>query len=529
MEKISILDCTLRDGGYVNNWNFRYKNIVKILENLTLAKIDYIECGFFKPIEYNPENSLFSSISDLAKIVGNNKNTIYTLMINFGEYDISMIPECTNDNIAIRVAFKKDKMYEAIEYCKQLKDKKYKVFVNPMHTKIYSYSELLELVDMVNKFSPYALTIVDTTGAMKENDILSLFYLIDNNLDKNISLAFHSHNNLQLSFSNAQCLMKVNKNRNLIIDSTVFGIGRGAGNLCTELLTQYINDNYNGSYNILPILKIIDEQINPIYAKTPWGYSVPYYLAATNNCHPNYAKYLNDKQTVPVEMVNELLKKIPDGKKASYDANLIKQLYLDNFSNVIDDSETIEHLKEKLSGKNLLLLAPGKTLSTEQAKIKEFISANNPYIISLNFAPEAFDYDMAFITNIKRYAEIGCTSKEIIATSNIENLTSDTRVLNYSSYINQSDMFDNVTLIMLEVLSRIGVKKVYFAGLDGFSPVMTQNYASDDLINNSKIDDAEKKNSVMSEELSKYAKEIDLEFITETMYKLSNKPEKVNV
>ena len=87
----------------------------------------------------------------------------------------------------------------------------------------------------------------------------------------------------------------------------------------------------NTNYDIIPILKIVDEQINPIFAKTPWGYSVPYYLAATNHCHPNYAKYLVDKQTVPVEVINSLLKSIPKAKKANFDKDFIRQLYLDNF------------------------------------------------------------------------------------------------------------------------------------------------------------------------------------------------------
>lgn len=94
-----------------------------------------------------------------------------------------------------------------------------------MHTNTYSSSELLNLVRKVNEIKPNGLTIVDTTGAMKEKDILTAFYVIDSSLDKNIALCFHSHNNLQLSFSNAQCLMKVCNDRELIIDSTVIRNG----------------------------------------------------------------------------------------------------------------------------------------------------------------------------------------------------------------------------------------------------------------------------------------------------------------
>ena len=158
---------------------------------------------------------------------------------------------------------------------------------------------------------------------MKESDILSTYYILDKNLDKNIAICFHSHNNLKLSFANTQAILKASSERDLIIDSTIFGIGRAAGNLCTEVIAQYLNDNYQTNYNLIPILKILNEQINPIFDKTPWGYSVPYYLAAINSCHPSYAKFL-DENKICVEKINEILKLIPEEKKYKYDENIVK-------------------------------------------------------------------------------------------------------------------------------------------------------------------------------------------------------------
>ncbi len=521
MSNIKILDCTLRDGGYVNNWDFGHKNICKILTNLINAKLDYIECGFLKPIEYNNNKSLFSNIDLLSKVIPlESKHTQYTLMINFGEYDSDNIPLCANKNIALRIVFKKEQRLQALKYCKSLKDKGYDVFVNPMHTNTYTSYELLELVKMVDELHPKGFTIVDTTGAMREKDILTAFYIVDSALRKDIALCFHSHNNLQLSFSNAQCLMKVCKDRELIIDSTVFGMGRGAGNLCTELITQYINDNYNGHYDIIPILKIVDEQINPIFAKTPWGYSVPYYLAATNHCHPNYAKYLVDKQTVPVEFINNLLKSIPDNKKSIYDVNLIKQLYLDKFSNVIDDCKTVEYLKNLLADKKILLMAPGKSLKEEKSKVDSFIERENPFVISLNFIPEQYREDLVFVTNMKRFTSLNNYNMPLVVSSNIEDIPPQALVLNYSSYLNDSKMFDNVALMLLNLLVKIDIKSVSIAGLDGFSPIAADNYVSDAMINNSKVSEFDERNDIMSEEISKLSEKININFITSTLYKI---------
>ncbi len=523
MSNIKILDCTLRDGGYINNWYFGEKNIKKILCNLTSAKLDYIECGFLKSETFDKEKTFYPNFELLENLLPYNfANTKFTLMINYGEYPLENLPICNNKNIALRIVFKKSEKENAISYCKELINKNYTVFVNPMHTNTYSSNELLELVEMVNKIQSKGFTIVDTTGAMKEKDILTTFYLVDANLNKNIALCFHSHNNLQLSFSNAQCLMKICKNRELIIDSTVFGMGRGAGNLCTELITQYINDNYNGNYDIIPILKIVDEQINPIFARTPWGYSVPYYLAATNHCHPNYAKYLVDKQTVPVEIINHLLQTIPYEKKSTYDSNLIKQIYLDNFSKTIDDFKTVEYLKNVLSDRKILILAPGKTLTKEKDKIEDYIRKENPFIISLNFIPNDYKEDLVFVTNMKRFASLEDYTMPLIVSSNIEDIPKNAMVVNYSSYLNNSKMFDNVALMFLKLLIKIGVKKVSIAGLDGFSNIATENYVSNELINNARVNEFDERNEIMSGELMKLSKQININFITKTLYQLNS-------
>lgn len=333
MRDIEVLDCTLRDGGYVNNWNFGFNCIENILNDLNNARIDYVEIGFLKDCEYDKEKSVFNEIKDIENILP--KEKLYSkigAMIDFGQFDKSkIIPKTPDIKLdVIRVTFKKHEINEVFPYLKKINDCGYKLFVNPANTEIYEREELLELINKINQLKPYGFTIVDTNGDLDDKNLTMLYNLVNDNLDKDIALCFHSHNNLQLSFSNAQCLMRINYNRHLIIDSTIFGMGRGSGNLCTELLTGYLNDNFEGDYDIVPVLKIIDEQINPIFANTPWGYSVPYYLAAKNHCHPNYAKYLADKEALPMEIINKLLMLIPNEEKSIYNKNLIAKIVSDN-------------------------------------------------------------------------------------------------------------------------------------------------------------------------------------------------------
>ena len=287
---IKILDCTLRDGGYLNNWEFGNKSIQSIITNLALSGIDFIECGFLKECSYDSNKTFFSNISELENLISQNQK--YTLMVNYGEYSINNFSVCKNKNIKIRVAFKKQFQKEAIDYIHSLKKLGWDVFANPMSTNTYSKDELHDLIVSINKIKPFGLSIVDTLGNMYEQDVIEIFEFIDSILDKNIALGFHSHNSLQLSFSNTKALLNRNINRTLIIDSCLYGMGRGAGNLCTELIIKYLNDTFNRQYKVSPVLKSIDKDLKPFYIKTPWGYSTPYYIAALNGCHPNYAGYL---------------------------------------------------------------------------------------------------------------------------------------------------------------------------------------------------------------------------------------------
>ena len=325
MSKIKILDCTLRDGGYINGWNFGERTIKTVISKLSQSKIDIIECGFLEDVDFDRNKTLFNSVERMREYIEpKNEHVSYVGMIAQPYIPIDKISDCDGRSIdGIRLTFHQNEIEEAFIYGQQLIEKGYKVFIQPVGTTSYSDSSLLELIKKVNQLNPYAFYLVDTLGIMYKNDLLRLFHLLDNNLNQSISIGFHSHNNLQLSFSNAQELLKLHTKRNIIIDSSVFGMGRGAGNLCTELVTHYINENIEEKYDPIPLLEIVDEHLSNIFTETKWGYSIPYYLAAVNCCHPNYASYLINKQTISVKSIHNILKQIPMSKRDIYD----KQLY----------------------------------------------------------------------------------------------------------------------------------------------------------------------------------------------------------
>lgn len=322
MNNIKILDCTLRDGGYVNNWCFGYENIKHLINGLNNAKIDFIECGYLRDTIYNPHKTIFSKKKQLQEIINTlNIKRPYCLMINYGEYPLEKIEKCSDKNLFLRIAFKQNQLDEAMDYCQKLQKKGYKIFIHPMHTGAYSEAQLLDLVEKVNKINPYGLTIVDTTGSLKEKDVSQLYKLLNENLNSQVVLAFHTHNNLNLSFANAKRLASLCQKRSLVIDTTLKGMGRGAGNLETEKFIEIFKNKYDKGI----LQNLIGKIISPICQEISSDGVEAYRISAENFCHPNYATYLLNKN-VSSEFMEKIFKEILLSQKLYYNEDIIEKL-----------------------------------------------------------------------------------------------------------------------------------------------------------------------------------------------------------
>ncbi len=522
---IKILDCTLRDGGYINNWEFGENAIKIMIQKLSQSKIDIIECGFLTNKTFKNDFTLFDRIEVLAKYIHpKNEDLMYVAMIQFGKDEIKLekISDYKKGFIdGIRIIFQEQDINKAVKYAQKIMKKGYKVFMQPVKLNFYNDEKLLKLIQKMNKLNPHAFYIVDTFGSMYKKDLLKFFHLIDNNLKENIKIGFHSHNNLQLSFSLAQTLINIKTKREIIIDSSVFGMGRGAGNLSTELLARYINDNIQNKYEITPLLNIYDEHLSSIFAKTPWGYSLPHFLSAIHNCHPNYSTYLLNKQTISVETINIILNQIPQEHKSNFDIELIENLYIKIQQNRVDDKNTKKILKNKFKNKKILILAPGQTILNEKDKIQKFINKEKPIVISVNFLHKSGDY--MFVSNTKRFKKIINNlqlDKPIIITSNIaQEEKENVYVLNYESLLlDDHRVSDNAGLILIKFLINIGAKEVFLAGFDGFDPNKEKNYFDQKLINNVEIDELIKRSEAIKENLTKISKVNNLSILTTSLY-----------
>lgn len=178
---------------------------------------------------------------------------------------------------AIRFGFTKknyaEQKEEVLRWIDVIKEKGYKLFIQGVNSLNYSDRELLELVDMINNVHPYSFGIVDTYGAMYMDDVDRLYGLIDHNMEPDICINFHSHNNYQLSFAFAQEVIKLSgtSNRQIIIDGTLGGIGKVAGNLNTELIVDYLVRKKYYDYEFEDILDMIDDYIYKYSLDHKWG------------------------------------------------------------------------------------------------------------------------------------------------------------------------------------------------------------------------------------------------------------------
>ena len=525
---VQILDCTLRDGGYVNNWKFNNKQIIDIVDSLTESGVEIIECGFISHSKGQLiDSSLYKSIdiiNNLLKLTKeSNKSPSYACLINYGECDIKDFPDCSNSAKVItdiRLAFHKEDIDGAFKDCQLLIDKGYNVYAQPMVSLRYSDKELINLIEKFNQIDIYAIYIVDSFGSMSNLDFQRLYFLFTNNVNDGIKIGYHAHNNLQLAFSNAIIFASASINNDIIIDSSVYGMGRGAGNLNTELLTSYLNTNYTKNYIIIPLLDIIEKYLMSIHRENYWGFSPAHYLSAVNYCHPNYSTYLINKKQFTIMEISKLLDSIIEEKKSNFDSNYIENLAV-NFN--INKSNITQFSFPDFKYKDILIIASGPSTIKEENKIQEFIKLKKPTIISMNHLPESIEVDYTFFSNQRRFNQYSknIDSTKVIVTSNINKKSAQIYpfIVDYKKIIKQNNlMSDNVSMMFINKLVNDHYKEVFIAGLDGYT-LNNENYSYNENYKNNDKMNLESQNKSISDSLLILREKINIKLITSSIFK----------
>jgi 4-hydroxy 2-oxovalerate aldolase len=329
MDKYNLLDCTLRDGGYITNWEFPDSDIRAVIHGLIHVNIDYIEVGYLNNRPYVPNTAIFENINRIGAFIPNDRKKAIILamadIVQFKPEDLTPFDGKSIDGI--RVVFYKRQIKEALRMCRAIKDNGYKLLVQPMVTIDYSTDEYAALAQEIVKLDPYAVSIVDSFGYMIKQDFRQYFRILDNILPPETMIGFHSHNNMQLAFITAQDILDYQTLRRLIVDASLLGMGRGAGNLNTELIANYYNMVLGQKYDISLILSLISKYIMPIRQNKKWGYSPYLFLTGSYHCHPNFATYLLEKQDISVEEFEKFIQMIPPEMATKCTKPYVEELY----------------------------------------------------------------------------------------------------------------------------------------------------------------------------------------------------------
>jgi len=295
-EKIKVLDCTIRDGGLINNHNFDEKFVKEVYKAVSAAGVDYMEIGYknsrklFSGNEYGDwkfcEDELIKKVTD-----GVESNTKISVMVDVGRVDVDDVKPKEHSPVdMIRVASYVKDIDKAIFLVNNFAEKGYETTVNIMAISRALDNELSEaLQQLEEECRAEVIYIVDSFGALYQETTEFLVKKYKSIL-KTKEIGMHAHNHQQLAFGNTieAVIHDVN-----YVDGTVYGIGRAAGNCPLELLIGFLK---NPKFDIRPILDVISKEFIPLREEIEWGYIIPYAISAMFNEHPRAAMALRNSK-----------------------------------------------------------------------------------------------------------------------------------------------------------------------------------------------------------------------------------------
>lgn len=530
MNDFKILDCTLREAP-IDGLMWGDTTIKKLIGGMEEAGINIIEVGFLKNNDYRFGSSSFKHVEEMLPYLKNKRpDTMYVALVDYGRYDLKYLSDYDGKAIdAIRVCFKKHEIGDVLNYAEQIRQKGYQVCIQHVDTLAFTDQEIIDFVQKVNDFKPFAYSVVDTFGAMYETDMNHLTDVVASVLDDDIWLGFHGHNNLMLADANAQAF--INKywgKRKIIIDSSIYGCGRSAGNAHTELMTQFADKEYSQDYDIDPLLDLMDSIIVPISKKVEWGYSVPYFISAIHNAHTFNVKQLLKRHNIKSKDLRKIIEMLDETQKRAYDYTLLEKLYVEYFNHPVDDTKSVRDLSESLSNHNILLIGPGKTAIQKREDIDSFITEKDPIVIGINNLISDYHLDYVFYSGINRYQNLQYQdyrrsgSPKIILSSNIKTEAEDNEIIvDYLSLIKFGWVnIDSSAILLLRLLIRCGIKEVYIAGFDGYNEESDSFYdnALDTGIDKAEKIEHTKDNLSMLKDIGESNNDFKIQFITPSVY-----------
>ena len=383
-QKINILDCTLRDGGYYNNWDFSLDLVRDYIKSISLSGIKYIELGFrsfssksFKGSNWYTTENYINSLSipkDINICIMINASQI--IMQNNLESAVKKIFVKKNKSKVhlVRVASHFHELDKTFKIIKIIKKLGYKVALNLMQISELSEKDLVNISHNIQKNKPDIFYFADSLGSLDPIKIRKII--------KNIKtywkgeIGFHAHDNLGKAILNTKEAINLGVKW---VDSTVTGMGRGPGNVQTEYFLLEINNDFKKNYKILPILKLIKKHFDKLKNKYKWGTNSHYYLAGMYGIHPTYIQEMIATHFGDAEIL-AAIDQLKDSGGSKYNVDLVRSEFQKN----IKLKNGTWNPKKHIFKKEVLLIASGKKAKDYKNEIEKYIIEKKPYVIAVN-------------------------------------------------------------------------------------------------------------------------------------------------
>ena len=509
-KNLKILDCTFRDGGYYNNWNFEDSLIVEYLNACSKAKIDIVEIGFrFKNKKKGYGPLAFTDEKYLQKI-NFPKNMLISVMINANEFieddDIEMIKSIKDSFIPkkksiisiVRVAINFNTYDKGKTIVKTLSQLGYKVGFNLMQSQNKKVNEIYDVINSIKKWKCIDyLYFADSIGVM-DPKYVDLFIKALKNKWKNSPIGIHAHNNKSLAFINSmQALMSGAS----MIDCTILGMGRGAGNTPTEtLLLELENNNYH--YRPSHLVDILPK-FTRLLSKYKWGPNYFYHFAAINNIHPTYIQKLLTDTRYSDDQIKLALTNLSQNKSNFFIEDNLK-LALYNKKSYIDNYDA----KNFFNKKTICIVGSGSSGIKLKEKIVQFIKKNKPIVLSLNINPyideklidyyvSCYEYRVFFDAPQYQKIEKPIIMPYSVFKNHLKEKFNTNQIIDYGlklkkncfNIYNKYCELDSPLAInyALAICSIGNAKKIYLAFIDGYEDDINQNNVLNNAIKKFKL------------------------------------------
>lgn len=365
-----LLDCTIRDGGYLTNWDFSEKFVYRMLRVLDEAGFAFAEIGFWSP---NDQGKPWQhcSIDDIRRLETETLNIKVSLLLDYGKCSLDEIPYALIDHIGlIRIATRKQDILEAAEFASSLKKRGFTVSLNAMGITAYTPEDTLMLGHVAQDFSDQLdfLYVADSFGGLMPAATTKVFNFLSTCSD--VPLGFHPHNNLELAVANTLAAIETGVS---IVDSSILGLGRGGGNLRSEVIACVLSEKSgDAGPKPLPLLSFADATLDQIGKGLNLSFKLEQLVSGIAGCHPNYANALAGPQRMSLDEIFHAIALIPVGSRSSFSKDKLSSVMRELEKQPVGNSSALGCLR---SGENdrAILLCPGATLpdnlGTEQASL----------------------------------------------------------------------------------------------------------------------------------------------------------------